>query len=248
MHQVVHRLADEEAGGEIGAEEVVAVGGRAVGRGDAVRGVGHVEPGERPAGRDRPGCRARASAAGSGRASRGLRRISASERTYSQAKLGLLLPNQWPQSSRCRPNCVWPLSVSNRPSSGRKRKSRPLIVTVFPGLERADRAAAVAVGAVDPAVEAQVEPVEPVLLVPLDEPREEDLAMVGLAVAVAVLGIEDLGCAGDEEPVPPGEQAGREAEAVEEGGGLVVAAVAVGVFERCGRRRPASPCRRCRAG
>ena len=36
---------------------------------------------------------------------------------------------------------------------------------------RADRAAAVAVGAVDPAVEAQVEPVEPVLLVPLDEAR-----------------------------------------------------------------------------
>ena len=56
--------------------------------------------------------------------------------------------------------------------------------------------------------------------------------MVGLAVAVAVLGIEDLGGAGDEQPVPPGEQAGREAEAVEEGGGLVVAAVAIGVLER----------------
>ena len=36
MDQVVHRLADEQAGGEVRAEEVVAVGRRAVGRGDVV--------------------------------------------------------------------------------------------------------------------------------------------------------------------------------------------------------------------
>ena len=98
-------------------------------------------------------------------------------------------------------------------------------------LERADLAAAVAVGAVDPAVEAELEAVDPVLLVPLAEAREEDLAVVGLAVAVAVLGVEDVGRAGDEHAVAPGHDAGRERQAVEEVGRLVVPAVAVGVFE-----------------
>ena len=55
--------------------------------------------------------------------------------------------------------------------------------------------------------------------------------MVGLAVAVAVLGIEDIRGAGDQDAVAPGHHAGREAEAVEEGRLLVVAAVAVGVFQ-----------------
>ena len=49
MHQVVHRLADEQAGGEPGPEEVVAVGRRAVGRGDVVGHAQVVEPGERAA-------------------------------------------------------------------------------------------------------------------------------------------------------------------------------------------------------
>ena len=53
VDQVVHRLADEQAGGEPRAEEVVAVGRRAVGRGDVVGRAEVVEPGERPADRDR---------------------------------------------------------------------------------------------------------------------------------------------------------------------------------------------------
>ena len=98
-------------------------------------------------------------------------------------------------------------------------------------LERADRAAAVAVGPVDPAVEAELEAVEPVLLVALGEPGEEDLAMVGLAVAVAILGVEDVGRRGDEHAVPPGHEAGGKRQAVEERRRLVVAAVAVRVLE-----------------
>ena len=47
MHQVVDRLADEQASGELGSEEVVAIGRRAVGGGDAVGRVGVVEPGQR---------------------------------------------------------------------------------------------------------------------------------------------------------------------------------------------------------
>ena len=40
MHQVVHRLADEQASGELGAEEVVAIGRRAIGRRDVVGRAG----------------------------------------------------------------------------------------------------------------------------------------------------------------------------------------------------------------
>jgi hypothetical protein len=98
-------------------------------------------------------------------------------------------------------------------------------------LRRADRPAAVAVGAVDPAVEAELESIDPVLLVPLDEAREEDLAAVGLAVAVAVLGVEDVGGAGDDDAIPPGNHAGRESQPVEEDGHPVIAAVAVGVLQ-----------------
>ena len=99
------------------------------------------------------------------------------------------------------------------------------------GLGGTDHASAVAVGSVDPAIEAELEPIEPVLLVPWPESCEEHVATVGLAIAVGVLGIEDVRRAGDDDPFPPRNQAGGEAEAVEERGRFVVATVAVGVFQ-----------------
>src|SRR5262249_49780444 len=71
-------------------------------------------------------------------------------------------------------------------------------------LDGFDLAAAVAVGAVDPAVEAVLEAVDEVLRVPLSEAGEQDLAMVGLAVAVAVLGIDNVRGRGDEHALLPG--------------------------------------------
>ena len=56
----------------------------------------------------------------------------------------------------------WPDSASNSPVSGRKRKSRPLMLTPL------TFAAAVAVGAVDPAVESPLETIHAVLLVAFD--------------------------------------------------------------------------------
>ena len=136
--------------------------------------------------------RARASAGGRARRNAGSAGGPGRRGRSASPSSGLLLPNQWPQSSRCRPYWVWPLSASNSPVSGRNRKSRPLMATVLPVLIERTRPAAVAVGAVDPAVEAELEAVEPVLLVALAEAGEQHLAMVGLAVAVAVLGIEDV--------------------------------------------------------
>ena len=59
MDQVMDRLADEQAGVEPRAEQVVAIRRRAVGRRDVVGRARVVEPGERPADRDRGACRAR---------------------------------------------------------------------------------------------------------------------------------------------------------------------------------------------
>src|SRR5262249_9173906 len=67
------------------------------------------------------------------------------------------------------------------------------------GLERLDLAAAVAVGAVDPVVQAPDEAVDAVLLVALGEAGVEDDLLVGLAGAFGVLGVEDVGSAGDED-------------------------------------------------
>ena len=69
------------------------------------------------------------------------------------------------------------------------------------------------------------------LLVPLGKAGEERCAEIGPAVAVDVFRIKDLGGAGDEHALLPGQHACREAKVVKERGGLVVVAVAVGVFQ-----------------
>ena len=63
------------------------------------------------------------------------------------------------------------------------------------------------------------------LLVSFAEASEENFLPVGLAVAVGILGIEDVGRAGDEDSLAPRCHAGRKAETVEEHGRLVELAV-----------------------
>src|SRR5262249_41916898 len=99
------------------------------------------------------------------------------------------------------------------------------------GRTRRDGAAAVAVGDVDPVVEPPHRAVDAVLLVALDEAAVERDALVGLAVAVGVLGVEDLRGTRHDDALAPGHDAGWEADAFEEDGRLVVLAVATGGFE-----------------
>src|SRR5205807_2229827 len=94
------------------------------------------------------------------------------------------------------------------------------------GLDRFDRAARIAVGAVQPVIEAPDEAVDAMLLIALLEAGEQDDLLVRLAVAVGVLGIKDFGSAGDNDALAPGSDAGRIAEVVEEDGGLVIGTVA----------------------
>src|SRR5262249_14343536 len=98
-------------------------------------------------------------------------------------------------------------------------------------LRRLHHAAAVAVGAVDPVVEPPDEAVDAVLLIAREEAGEQDLALIGLAIAIRVLGVEDVRGRGPEHALPPRQAAGREADVVEEDGGLVVLAVVLGRFE-----------------
>ncbi len=90
---------------------------------------------------------------------------------------------------------------------------------------------------VDRLVEVQVpvvsppERVEDVVRVLGAEPGEDDAAAVGLAVAVGVAEVEQLGAVGDVGAAVAGLDAGRDEQAVGEDGGPVGAAVAVAVLE-----------------
>src|SRR5581483_1538973 len=108
------------------------------------------------------------------------------------------------------PRCTgWPLTPGPFPRRGE-------------GRYHLDDAARIAVGAVEPAVESPGEAVGAVLLVALAEAGEQDDLVVGLAVAVGVLGVEDVRSTDDDHALAPGMHAGGIAEVVEEDRGLVV--------------------------
>ena len=69
------------------------------------------------------------------------------------------------------------------------------------------------------------------LLVAFGKSREEDLAKVGLAVAVFVLGIENIRSARDQHALPPRQDPGGKTQAIKKCRLLVVDSIAVLVFE-----------------
>src|SRR5262249_35969619 len=79
-------------------------------------------------------------------------------------------------------------------------------------LHALDDAAGVAVGAVDPVVEAPRQTVDAMLLIAFDEAGEEDDLLVGFAVAVGVFGVENVRGAGNEHALAPRKDAGWIAE------------------------------------
>ena len=192
VDQVVHGLADEEAAGEARPEEVVAVRRRAVGRGDVVGGVGVVESVERPADRIEPRRGLQRAARVGGREVRVAPEVGFGEDVVP-APVGVVVAEPVAPVVAVPAELGLPALRLERAGVGPEPEIAAPDGGRLPRLPREDRPAAVAVGAVDPAVEAELESVDPVLLVPLDEAREEDLAVVGLAVAVAVLGVEDVG-------------------------------------------------------
>src|SRR5262249_31283612 len=100
------------------------------------------------------------------------------------------------------------------------------------GLRRLDASATIAVGDIDPVVESPRQRVDAMLLVPLDEAGIEDNFLVRLAVAVGVLGVEDLGGGRHNDALAPRHDTGRETDFVEEDRRLVVLAVTFGAFEK----------------
>src|SRR5262249_48480120 len=96
---------------------------------------------------------------------------------------------------------------------------------------RADAAAAIAVGHVDPVVEAPGQCVDTVLLVALDETGIEDDLLIGLAVAIGVLRVENLRGSGHEDALTPRHDTGRKADVIEKDRRLVVFAVAPGALQ-----------------
>ena len=100
----------------------------------------------------------------------------------------------------------------------------------FAGADAGDRAA-VPAGQVQPVVEAKAEAVHPVLRIPFFEAGEQRLLLIGAAVAVGVLRVDDRGGGGDQCAVSPGDDAGRKSDAVEKRDRLVVATVVIDVRE-----------------
>ena len=89
-----------------------------------------------------------------------------------------------------------------------------------------------AVGPVNMVVEPPAQAIDTELLVAFLEAGEENFFDVGLAVAGAVFGINDIGGGGDEDAFPPAHDAGWEVEISEEEGGLVENTIAIGIGEQ----------------
>jgi hypothetical protein len=85
---------------------------------------------------------------------------------------------------------------------------------------------------VDPVVEAVERRVDPMLRVRHRKARDQHLAVIGLAVAVSILEIEDVGSGCDDDAAPPAHDAGRQHQPIGEHGALVGTSVAVCVFEQ----------------
>ena len=116
----------------------------------------------------------------------------------------------------------------------------------------ADPAADEPVRAVNPVIQSEAQAVDARLIVLRRETCEQFRHHIGLAVAVGVLGVDDVRRGADEHTLAPRRDAGGEGKALEENGRLVVFAVAVQVFQKfyaparpvaadVRRRRPAFP-------
>jgi hypothetical protein len=151
----------------------------------------------------------------------------------------LWTPNQSPSSDCCRPNWLMPglgLDLAGvRPDADVAAGHLHLLA----GLERPHRPlAAVAVGQVDPVVQAERRRVHAELRVALGEPGVEHLVDLGPAVAVGVLQVEHVRGGGDDQAVPPRQHAGREVQVLGEQDRPVVLPVAVRVLQE--PHRPAA--------
>ena len=145
----------------------------------------------------------------------------------------LLQVKRCPQSSKAWPNCPPPEVASKRRAVGLEPEvaapDRDGLV-VRPR-RVADVAAVAPRDAVDPAVEAPLEAVHERLDVLGAEPGEDDLLLVGHAVAVGVPGVQDVRGHRDEDPAVVGQHARRPRQAVDEDRAPLEDAVAVAVFE-----------------
>src|SRR5690606_23401418 len=98
-------------------------------------------------------------------------------------------------------------------------------IDALPRARGLDRAAAIAVCGIEPAVEAPREAVREMLLVPVLEAAVERLASIGLTVAVRILGVEDLRDGDDDGALSPRLRRRRKAQAIEKDARAVVAIV-----------------------
>ena len=230
QHDVMRRLANEQAANACVAEYRVAVRQRIATRCDGVRGTGLVQPPLRLTDRKHLAVCCEISTKRPGDEFRVFLEV-AHRQPVVPAGGGVIIAE--PVAEVVPPLAALRGAGFQAKLAGQRMK--PEVVAA----ERDSRArlhadhvaAAVSVGAVQPAVEAPAEAVHKVLRVACLESGEPGLTDVTAAIAVVVAGVEDVGHAGNEHAPLPAGQSGDVLKAIEKERALLVASVAIGVLE-----------------
>ena len=83
-------------------------------------------------------------------------------------------------------------------------------------VQSANLAAAVAIGAIEPVIEAILEAIGAMLLIAFNEAREKRFTNVRFAVAIGVLGVKNFGRSADDDSFSPRNDSIRKIQAIEE--------------------------------
>ena len=233
MHNVLCRLADENAGGKIGAEQGIAI------RRCAVRGsqiAGRVRPIEsllRPAdGEDARGVRI----VGQDPPRRGHREIGIAREIMLRQEVvpqpgRIFIAEPVPPIVAMTAELGLPFDQFKFSCVRLEPQIMPAEIGRLTGQHGSNGATAAAVGGIHPVVQAVFEAIDPMLLVAFIETDEERLAHICPAVGVGVLGVENLRRSADEHSFAPGHDSIGEIHILQKHGRLVEAPVAIGVFE-----------------
>src|SRR5438876_6470811 len=89
---------------------------------------------------------------------------------------------------------------------------------INPLASRLNPPTAVAIGAVEPIVQAIIKTVEPMLLVAFAEAGEERFAIIGFAIAIRIFGEKNLGRGADDDSPAPRHDSGRKVQAIQKHG------------------------------
>ena len=229
MYKVMHRFADEHAAFKIFTKQPVTIRLRAAGTGDVTVGAGHVGAFHaRADGEEAVIGKHITSHAGRGEVRVARKVVNGNVVMPHPVRVVVaepIAPVIAPAAKLC-------LACDGFELAGDfKAEIESVDVHAFAGGLAGNRAAAVAVGGVDPVVQPERKTVHAMLLVALAKTREEHTPDIGLPITGGVLSIKDVGCGTNEDALTPCEDAVGEVEPIEEQGGFLIVSIAVSILQ-----------------